>query len=751
MPEETKTAVKNGGGHNFGTFGGVFTPSILTIFGLIMFMRTGLVVGKTGVVMALGILFVSQLITFTTGLSISAISTNTPVKGGGAYFLISRALGPGFGSSIGLALFFAQSLSVPFYIIGFAEAMATNFPVLKDYFLWLAIIPGIAIFITSWVGANWAIKCQYVILGILSLSILAFLGGALFKPFSFATLQSNAWKLPDANIFVYFAIFFPAVTGIMAGVNMSGDLKDPGRAIPLGTLLAITVGGTVYAIQMILCGGAFSREQLINDPYGILVNNALFGASFLVIAGVVCATLSSALGSMLGAPRILQALARDRIIGILNPFGKGHGEHNEPRRAMIFSLIITMAVLIWGGLKGTGHKEGADPLNIIASVVTMFFLYTYAMVNLAAFVESLGGNPSFRPRFRYFSWPMSLLGALACIIVSFMINAWASLAALIIMFTLFAITRSRELKITFGDARRGFIYGRIRNLMLMLMKMPHDPKNWRPTIAVMTGNPNTRMTLLDYARLFECNRGILTLVEIIIHGSEADFGKVRENALTRLNEYIDKYQLPVFPEVLVTDNFDHGLNAFLQCHSLSPVKPNIVMMGWPRDIERVGPFFTHQRVILDMDMSSVIFVNPENRICPEYAHGRIDIWWRGHSNGSLMLILAHLLRINRSWERTRLRIIRTVKFAKQEQEAIQELRELVDAGRIDAEIKTIISDEYFDTMLRKISADAQLVFLGFRPPKDEGAEEFFSEVNKRLEGMPPTFMVSSAGEADLLA
>jgi amino acid transporter len=650
-----------------------------------------------------------------------------------------------------LTLFAAQSLSVPFYILGFTEAIVSNFPILQPYFLWIAIIPGIILFAMTWIGADWAIKLQFVILAILGVSILIFLGGALFHPFSFETLSANSTPLESVKFFRIFAIFFPAVTGIMAGVNMSGDLKDPGKSIPVGTMLAIVVGGIVYGIQMILTGGAFPRQELIDAPYEVLVKNALFGAGFLVAAGVVCATLSSALGSFLGAPRVLQALAKDRIINSLSFFAKGTGKHNEPVRALILSGIITFAVLIWGGINGADKSGGFDPLNLIAEIVTMFFLYTYGMVNMAAFVESYGNNPSFRPKFRFYHWSVALFGAASCIIVSFLINPGASFVALLIIMVIFVLTARKEMKIKFGDARRGFLYSSVRNSLLRLARMGADPKNWRPTIAVLSGNPNTRSTLLEYARLFECERGIMSLVRIIVSENLENIGERRREEIGNLNAYLKKNNFAAFPEVLITDNFDSGLKAFLQISSIGPIKPNIAMFGWPKEQKRVKPFFSNLRTVLELEMSNIVLVDKQGRPCLKRPKGRIDLWWRGEANGSLMVILAYLLRSNDGWQGLKLRILRKINSPESEEDEIKELNELIKAGRVDAEAKVIVSDETFEKTLRKESSDAAILFLGFMPLADDKAEKAFEFLDTILEGMPPTFLVASSGEADLLA
>ncbi len=732
-------------GHKFGTFSGVFTPSILTIFGLIMFMRTSYVVGNSGLFYSLVILAVAQAICIATGLSISVISTNTPVKGGGAYFLISRALGPGFGSAIGVTLFLANALSVPFYILGFSEAVCKDFPSLNDYYLYIALIFGVLLFVISWIGAKWAVKLQFFILAILALAIIAFMGG-LYLNFSPDMLADNMTKKEGVDIFMMFAIFFPAVTGIMAGVNMSGDLEKPEVSIPRGTLLAIGVATVVYAGQMILSAGGFDRETLILSPYQLLVENALLGAGYIVIAGVISATLSSALGSYLGAPRILQALAKDKIISFLNPFSKGEGESNEPRRALLLTFVLALIILVWGGSQGLKDGGMSPALNIVAQIVTMFFLYTYGTVNLAAFIESFGDNPSFRPRFQFFHWGVSLFGAVSCFLVSCMINVVYSFIALIILTVIYIFARRKDMEKRFGDARRGFVYSRIRKNLLMLNTMPPDPKNWRPTITVLTGNPNSRSSLLDYARLIECNRGILSFVEFLI-GEYDELCEERSRSIKELKEFSTEYDLDAFVEVIVTDNFDKGLSIFLQSHSIGPIKPNILMLGYPKDEKRIAPFISHIERVLTLNMSPVILIDSQKQ---SLFKERIDIWWRGHKNGSLMLVLAHLLTMNPKWNNTKIRILRMVNSEEEEVSAQKELNNLIENGRVVADLKIINSNEQFDDIFKKESQDAKVIFIGFSMVKREYTENFFNGINQKLENMPQTFVVSSTGEANLL-
>jgi amino acid transporter len=741
----------------FGMFGGVFTPSILTIFGVILFMRAGLVIGQAGIVSALVILLVSKSITLFTGFSISAITTNTEVKSGGAYFLISRTLGPEFGGAIGLALYFAQALSVPFYILGFTEALTKSvpfmslealsqpLPVIGTWFALVNLLVLILLFVITFIGADWALKAQYAIMAILALSIVTFLAGA-FLQFDSARLQANlaSGYTEGYDFWRAFAIYFPAATGIMAGVNMSGNLKNPTRAIPLGTILAIIVGLAVYGLQIVVLGGAVDRESLVQHPYESLLRVSIFGMGFMVAPGVVCATLSSGLGSFLGAPRILQALAQDKILRPLNPFAT-LSKNGEPHRALLVTFALSLAVIYYAREGSTG---GA--LNAIATIITMLFLCTYGITNLAAFVESFGANPSFRPRFKLFHWSIALLGALGCIFAAFLINALFAMLAILIIVLLFLYVRRFILSSSFGDARRGFFYSRVRDNLLKLSHMPVHPKNWRPTLLALSGNPETRFSLVNYAHWLGSGRGIVTLASVITGKLEEKLSD-RADALKSLNEFIGKNRLQAFPEVLVAEDFDTGLHYLLQCVSLQPIKPNLLVWGWSSSPDRARRNVQAMLTARAVGISQVIVKG--DRMPGKKGRGRrIDIWWRGKQNGSLMVILAHLVSLNQEWSGCGIRILRVVSDQTYCQQARSELTSLMAAARMEnANVAVIVAEQDFSATLHKHSADATLVFLGFRFPTLETASAFQERFSVLLDGMPTTMLVHSTGEADLMS
>ena len=744
---------KNDDGLQFGTFGGVFTPSILTILGVIMFMRSGFVVGQAGILGAVLILLIAKGITLTTSFSIAAISSNMRTRGGGAYFMISRVLGPEFGGGIGVALFFAQALSIPFYLLGFTEALVATFPTLAAHEQGVGILCAVILFAIAYLGAAWAVRAQYAILCVLGLSIFVILGGAakLFTVDTFLANWEAGYSLIDSvrpergsySFWMIFAIYFPAVTGIMAGVNMSGDLKDPVRSIPRGTLWAVGVGFLVYLLQILLCGGAFPREDLVGQPYGTLHDNALMGLRFAVTGGVFAATLSSALTSMMGAPRILQAVGRDRILPYLHPFAKGTVAGDEPRRAVVLTFAMTVAVLVWAG-----KLSGGAGLNAVASVITMFFLYTYGMTNMAAFIESAGGNPSFRPKFRYFHWSTALLGAAGCAGAAFLISPVAAAVALGLVGGMLWYLRTRELRAAFGDARRGFIYASVRRNLLRLARMEEDPKNWRPTILVFAGNPDTREDLVRYADWLESGRGIVLLADILV-GSIEEHGRHRRTSLRRLEDFCRDRHMHAFPVSVVADTLEQGVSFLLQGSVVGPIRPNMAMFGWSSDQSKVVTFTRQVRTSMEMGMSVVLLKGKGTPVARRKKS--IDIWWRGHKNGSLMVILAHLLTRNWEWDLTAVRVLRVIVDEAGREPTVAALQELIDEARIEATAEAIVSSAPFPEILHRHSRDATCVFLGAEGKAIDEEGEWHRTYEKMLEDMPTTLIVRSAGGEDMLA
>lgn len=346
----------------YGTFGGVFVPNVLTILGVILFLRTGWVVGNAGLKNALIILCIANAISLLTALSLSAIATNTRVGGGGAYFLISRSLGLEIGGSIGLPLYLAQGIAVAFYIIGFVESLEFIWPGLDRRMVSSIVLA--ALFIVAWMGTSLVVKTQYLILLCLVAALASFFAG--FDPLSNWHENLTPVYAEKENFWTVFAIFFPAVTGIMSGVSMSGDLKSPSKSIPSGTIWAVVVTFLIYAGQMLWLAMNVPRTELVENNL-VMQGTAAFGP--LIFVGLWAATISSALASLLAAPRTLQALANDGVVPRF--LARGTGKNREPKVALVVSVILAEFCLYYG------------ELNLIAPLITMFFLATYGKIGRA--------------------------------------------------------------------------------------------------------------------------------------------------------------------------------------------------------------------------------------------------------------------------------------------------------------------------------------------------------------------------------
>jgi amino acid transporter len=718
----------------FGTFGGVFTPCTLTILGVIMFLRFGQVVGQAGLIRALFIVFLAKAITVLTTLSLSAIATNTRVKGGGAYFLISRSLGVEYGGAIGLVFFLAQAISVAMYIIGFSEAFLATFPDVGISMAALASIVNIVIFICVLIGAGWVIKIQYFILAVLMASLVSFFSGALGQA-STATLTSNLQPafLPGQNMFTMFALFFPAVTGIMAGANMSGDLRDPGKSIPTGTLGAVIVTALVYALMAIAL--AASVDQTVLNSNNMVVSD-LAWSPLLVTAGIFAATLSSALGSMLGAPRILQALAGDEIYAHLRFFAAGSGPTREPRRATVLTFVVSALCILLGNL------------DLIAPIITMAFMITYGTLNLATFYESVTGNPSYRPRFRYCHWSTALAGAVGCVVVMFLISWTAAAASIVGMVVLHRLIALRKLQTRWGDVKSGVVFEKTRRNLLRLEQENYHPKNWRPIVLALSGGAWSRQHLAVYGHWLTSGHGVLTLAQVI-PGDVDVMSKRRESQARILRKFIIDSELDAFSSVVCAEELADGIRWLVQCHGIGGLKPNTVLLGWPNDSEKFESFGRLLRTVQRLGKSSIAVRCSEDVEDPwRIDTGTIDVWWRGEKNGGLMLLLAHLLKQQLGWRNHQIRLLRVVRTEEARIEVVTHLTELSRRARISATTHAIVSDDPGKTIQLK-SRSAAVVFLGLGIPEEEQDDQYCQHMERFVGDLQTVVFVDSAGDMSL--
>jgi len=739
----TKASAQHQG--TLGTFAGVFTPSILTILGIILFLRLGYVVGSAGLGRCLLILALANGISILTTLSLSAISTNIKVKGGGDYYLISRTLGLEFGGAIGMVLFLAQSISVGFYCIGFGEAAARIVqPDAAGTLMPQLIAAGAAavLFIFAWLGADWATRFQYGVMAIMCAALVSFFAGGILAWDTQLLTRNWTAGAPQTGFWVIFAIFFPAVTGFTQGVSMSGDLKNPGRSLPLGTFMAVGISIVIYFAAAMVLAGSLPPETLIGD-YSAMQSVALFGP--LVTAGVVAATLSSAMASFLGAPRIIQSLASDRIFPFLLPFARGEGEGNNPRRAVLLAAAIA------------GLTIGLGNLNLIAPVVSMFFLISYGLLNYATYFEDRADSPFFRPAFRWYNGRLSLIGALACLGVMLAIDIRAGIVAVAVLFAIYQYLRRTAGPARWADGKRSYHLKQVRDHLLAAAAEPEHPRDWRPQVLLFTGNPRKRRALIQLAGWISGGSGLITLVQVVeAQGARAVFE--RRQAEQALKKEMPAEGVDVFPLVVSAADFDQGIDMLVQALGIGPLKANIILFGWPAETLPVTPYihrvlyhnrlktvFRHGRNILVLDAKEHHWQALQK--LPEDER-RIDVWWQDDATGRLMLLLAHLIRKDRQWNEGTLRILKAEDRDSEAQTA-DEFQNFLDEVRIEAEALALDRLDAETVIAR--SQNASLVFLPFKLQGGRLVDPFGAPVEAILRKLPSTVLVLAAEDLDLEA
>ena len=675
----------------FGLFGGVFTPSILTILGVIMYLRLPWVVGQSGLWGALGIILVAHVVSISTGLSISSIATDKKVGAGGPYYIVSRSLGLPIGGTLGLALFLGLSFSISLYIIGFSESFlgTVGIEATPTAIRVCGTIVLIVLSVISFISTAFAIKTQYLIMVLIGLSLLSiFLGSP--EP---VAAHVHTTPLDDApSMATMFGIFFPAVTGFTAGVNMSGDLRDPKGAIPVGTLLAIGTGFAVYVGLAIFLAVRVPPDQLAD--YDVLLNISLFPPA--VVAGVWGATLSSALGSILGAPRILQATASDRITPSV--FAKGYGKANEPRNALLLACAIG-----WAGIL-------IAELDAIAAIVSMVFLTTYGFLNLSCAIESWV-SPDFRPSFKIPTL-VSVVGAVVCVLLMIQLDMLAMFGATLVMGSLFAFLQRRQLRLESGDAWQG-IWSSLVRMGLYRLQGAEQQRNWRPNILTFArpDDPH-RSKIRDLGYALVSGNGLVTHFDVV-----RDSGTV-DTALANESQPGAGREIGIFERTIVAEDLFAEVGTVVEHHGFSGLEPNTVLLADSATAEDRNGFRDLLQRVARVDFNFLLYAGGRGR-----ANGnpqRIDIWWRrGAGNLPLCVSLARMLTNASNQRRTQIRFLLVADEGVSADYLRAETRRLLDDRRLVAVVKVVRDaqgDGDFESLVRTESEDAELVVLGLPAP-----------------------------------
>lgn len=697
-----------GPGRRLGTFGGVFTPTLLTILGVIMFLREGWVVGNAGLLGGFLIILIAYAITATTGLAMSSMTTNIRLGAGGAYAIVAQSLGLEIGGALGIPRYISQALAVTMYLFGFREG-------------WLWVFPGhspllvdfagfIGLFLVAYLSLDLAIKVQYLIMAVIAAALVsigvAAYQGSMVIPFEDVQMWGSfPGSVEDGfsgtSFWVVFAVFFPAATGIMAGANLSGDLKNPRRSIPLGTMSAIAVSLVIYLALAYWLARSATPEELAGN-YTVMIDKAAWGP--VVLAGLLGATLSSALSSLVGSARILQAMGDHRVLpksgwlSYLSPKG-------EPHHAM----------MVTGALVGTSLL--LRDLNVVAPLITMFYLITYAMLNLVVLIEQSMGLVSFRPLLRVPRW-VSAAGLVGSTVTMFIIHPVFSLTAVAVVLLFYVLLLRRRLEAPFGDMRSGLFVTAAEWAAKKVALLPQQQERaWKPNILVPVEDPRSVrgsfMLLHDVAY----PKGSVKLMGLATDRSEPglEAGVVALNLAFRDREVFSSWTVLEKPGPYV-----QGLVTGMQALRGAFFKPNIVFLDLPDTDDREQDYAHIQEEAGQNKIGVLVHAaHPKSGLGERRT---INLWIRDRSPdwrirmkfGNLDLPILVGYKLLRNWD-ARMRLITVVDRPESAEDARQFLQALLTVGRIPRTSVEVVTEPFARYLAHAPQADVSIFGLGPRP------------------------------------
>ena len=702
----------------FGAFEGIFTPSILTILGVILYLRLGWVSGVAGIWGSIGVILLAHVISVTTGLSVSSIATDKKIKTGGIYYVLSRSLGLPMGGSIGLALFVGTALSISLYIVGFTE----NFLATPEVFQFLHLtgnheqnmrIVGTVVLviltILAFLSTDLALKTQFFILLTIVLSIVSILVGFFHPSVPAATVKTAVpggfvpFRL--ASFTEVFALFFPAVTGFTAGIALSGDIKNPRTDIPKGTLLSILAGLIIYIVLAVGFNLFVDRNLLLNNYHFL---HQLAWIPLLVTAGIWGATLSSALGGILGGPRILQAISMDGITPPL--FGKTVGRNKEPRNALIFTFFISEIGILIGDL------------NTVARLVTTFYLTTYGIINLAFILEKWA-SANFRPSFRVSGW-VGIIGFLTSVIIMFKMDMPAMFAAIAILGGLHYIISKKQLYLDISDVWPSVLASLIRSILSRFSKMKLSEPHWRANILLFSGGESIRPYLMAFSKQIAGKQGLISNFELVHVEDKLHLFPVRHEVIPENTERDDE---GIFRLKQHCSNIYEGIEMISATYGFSGVEPNTIVLGWGRHTDDPIRFACMLGYLEKLNLNIVMLDYDKIRGFGRYS--QVDVWLRGGSNnGNLMLALVKFLHGSYPWHRAKVRLLMITSPDQNQEKIHKQLQKLLESMRMRAEIKVITQQKNEDvhSIIKEHSIKSDLTFMGMAPV-ETGQEKHFIE------------------------
>jgi amino acid transporter len=684
----------------FGTFAGVFTPTLLTILGVIMYLRMGWVVGNAGLLGAWLIIIVSFLITLTTALSMSAITTNIRIGAGGAYAIISQALGLEVGGSLGIPRYISQGLAVTMYIFGFREGWLGIFPHHIPFLIDI-IVFGILLTI-AYISADLAIKTQFLIIGIIILSLISIVIAAYYGSMTIPTEDAIRWgnfkgspenDFGGSGFWIVFAVFFPASTGIMAGANMSGELKNPNKSIPFGTLWAIGISFVIYMALAFWLARSATEQELISN-YNIIIDKSYFGP--LIIAGILGATFSSALASLVGSSRILFAMGEHRVL----PYGKflaGQSANGQPRNAMLVTGIMIFITML------------LRDLNAVAPLVTLFFLITYAMINVVVIIEQNLGLISYRPLFKINKW-VPWVGLASSVMAMFIINPTISLISISIVFVVYWFLSRQHIETPFEDVRSGLFVSFAEWAAKHTWGMKTmQQRAWKPNLMVPVRDVVGAKGNFQFLRNIAKPKGSIKLLGI-------ESNKANTKLAEELASLSEAFRIKdVFSSwtVINTDDFAKGVNYGNQALKGAFFRPNVVFLN----LQQHDNYETEIRPVIKecirLEIGVLLYSSHPTALLGRrnminvWVSDRTDNWDIGWDIGNLDLSILIAYKLKKNWDAT-IRLIIVIKDEKERENAHKFLKLLINLARLPETLTEVRVGNFKDTVANAPSADLNI-------------------------------------------
>ncbi|MEO1052151.1 MAG: amino acid permease [Bacteroidota bacterium] len=698
---------------NFGT-APVFFTAISTILGAIMFLRFGYAVGNLGFLGTIGIIVFGHLVTIPTAMAIAEIATNQKVEGGGEYYIISRSFGINIGAAIGTALYLSQAISVAFYVIAFAEAFDPVFAYVNQTFELniadkrLVSVPAMIILALVIIrkGADLGMKALYVVVAVLFVSLIMFFIG---KPEYQSTLTSfdvTNHVTNNKDFFFVFAIVFPAFTGMTAGVGLSGDLRDPKKSIPFGTLAATISGMVIYMFVTYKLSIAASPDDLASDPL-IMGKIAVWGP--IIPIGLACATVSSALGSILVAPRTLQALAADKIFPfrtINTLLAKGKGKASEPFNATIVTSIIAIFFVALGDV------------DAVAQIISMFFMITYGSICLISFLQHFAADPSYRPSFKS-KWYISLVGAVLCIYLMFQMNGQYAFIAIILMSIIYVvITKTKKTNEGIAKIFQGVIFQLSRQMQVFLQTAEKDEASWRPSVICISSNFFSRPSAFNLMRWVSHRYGFGTYLHYINGYYSRDSHHQALAELNRLIKVSGASRSKVYLDTMISPSFTSAIAQAIQMPSVSGKDVNMILFEYNKgNNEELLPILDNFELVRSADLDICILGT-----CPkEFGFMKsIHIWITPNDfhNGNLMILMGYIIMGHPDWKNAYIKIFTIFPESELADQQVN-IQKLIKEGRLpispnNIETITLKTDVNIKDIINKKSKDADLTVIGFR-------------------------------------